>query len=402
MSGRGKQQNNHRDSVQQINKFRGSASTTNTGSSGNRRENIHLPNYIKSLPWYYKGVGSEDYLVHHRQSQSKKSTLDIDHNDEAKVGVGISDTYVTKKVEYGHGDIGNETTRRPWCSNCGAFGHVKRDCLEKPRKIRDLGNLHTTSEDVRVRNDDNLDWDARQDRWFGYTGTEYQQALERWQDEKRGEEEKRGAVDQAYQGQPHTGGSTNDYDTDEEIELVKLGFKVLDKGVSGSGARDPKLPSLSPSPSQSSTPSGITSVRLREDKAMYLNDIGSAETKYDPKSRLYKSEELGSVDSKSKMFHRYLTGEGRELEQLNRFARVESRRAGIRDEVENKEKVKHVLIANPTKYEKLMKEQRQNVGQKRGNEQVDLAERWKGSEAASAMGTKQTERSKRTLDDLYK
>ena len=401
MSGRGRQQNNRRDSAQQINKFRSSASTGNTVSSGNKRENVHLPNYIKSLPWYYKGIGSEDYLVHHRQSQSKKSTLDIDHNDEAKIGFGISDTYVTKKLEYGHGEVGNETAKGPWCSNCGAFGHVKRDCLEKPRKIRDLGELHTTSEDVRVRSDINLDWDARQDRWFGYTGTEYQQALERWQDEKRREEEKQRALDQANHDQSRGGGSADDYDTDEEIELIKLGFKVLDKRTSG-GSKEAKPPSLSPSPSQLSTPSGITSVRLREDKAMYLNDIGSAETKYDPKSRLYKSEELGSVDSKSKMFHRYLTGEGRELEQLNKFARVESRRAGIRDEVENKEKVKHVLIANPTKYEKLMREQQQNVGQKHGNEQVDLAERWKGSEAARVMGTKQTESSKRTLDDLYK
>lgn len=98
-----------------------------------------------------------------------------------------------------------------------------------------------------------------------------------------------------------------------------------------------------------------TSTRLREDKAAYLNDINSTESNYDPKSRLYKTETLGAVDEKSKMFRRHLTGEGLKLNELNQFARSHAKEMGIRDEIEDKEKVQHVLVANPTKYEYLKK-----------------------------------------------
>ena len=126
-----------------------------------------------------------------------------------------------------------------------------------------------------------------------------------------------------------------------------------------------------------------------------MNDINSTESNYDPKSRLYKSETLGSVDEKSKMFRRHLTGEGLKLSELNQFARSHAKEMGVRDEVEDKEKIQHVLVANPTKYEYLMKKQEQEDANE--PKTVSVSE----LEAKKVDGTKQSEEQRKRLRDLY-
>lgn len=351
-------------------------SSSNGSNQRGKQENIHIPRYIKNQPWYYKDLDgsknegdgddeekNDDYLIHHRQLK-KGGALDIDNNSEPKIGLGIKDEFRMINIVK-TGPVGGNN-----CTNCGSSDHVKRDCLERPRKL--ANSFKNVNRIVSIRNDssDNSDWDARKDRWFGYTGKEYNDLLKDWErkkiDAKKPEEQDEELL----------------WDTDEEVELMKLG---LYKNVMGTLKQD----DLQNSQLQRA------SVRLREDRAAYLNDVNSDEIKYDPKSRLYKSEVLGSVDEKSRMFRRHLTGEAQELNELNRFSRENAKRMGIRDEIEDETKIKHVLVANPTRYEKLLQEQKRTQAVKQKSAVITELE------ATKTKGTAQSERTKKDLKDLY-
>ncbi|SCU90467.1 LADA_0F04280g1_1 [Lachancea dasiensis] len=332
-----------------------------------RQENAHIPKYIRDQPWFYKaargGSESEDYLAHHRRANSLKnadSDLDIDNNAEPKVGRGIQDTYERATPRQGSEN----------CRNCGGAGHAERDCLEAPRKRKATHRPHREVGSER-RADSGGNWDARKDRWYGYDGEEYDRVLRRQQDELRQHEQSQPAADAV--------------DTDEEIELAALGLykQEMTGFIAHDDARGSRL---------------RASVRLREDRAAYLNDIGSDTLNYDPKSRLYKTDELGEVDSETNMFHRHLTGESLQLSELNRFARERTLQSGIRDEVENAAKTSHVLVANPTKYELL----RRHTDQPTDREH-DAAARESSSNASAKRisGTKQTEEHKSQLLQKY-
>lgn len=350
----------------------------NNGSNGSnqrgKKENIHIPRYIKNQPWYYKdldgskngGDGDEkddDYLIHHRQLK-KGGALDIDNNSEPKIGLGIKDEFRTVSI------VKKRHVGESRCTNCGSSDHVKRDCLERPRKLPNSFKNDDNIISIRKDSSENSDWDARKDRWFGYTGKEYNDLLKDWERKKKDAKKSKEQDEELL------------WDTDEEVELMKLG---LYKDVMGTLKQD----DLQNSQLQRA------SVRLREDRAAYLNDVNSDEIKYDPKSRLYKSEMLGSVDEKSRMFRRHLTGEAQELNELNRFSREHAKRMGIRDEIEDETKIKHVLVANPTRYEKLLQEQKRTQSQKQNTALITELE------AAKGKGTAQSERTKKDLKDLY-
>lgn len=331
-----------------------------SGSQDSTTENVHIPRYIKNQPWYYRDTkggedGKEDYLVHHRQLK-KGGALEIDNNSEPKVGHGISDEFETVK-------IGNRGGRR--CENCGATGHVRRDCLERARKIPKSAEDSGLTVTVRRETSDSSDWDARKDRWFGYTGKEYDELLKKWENRK------------IASAQPE---KEELWDTDEEVELIKLG---LYKDTSGLLKQD----------DSHNTALHRASVRLREDRAAYLNDVHSQDIKYDPKSRLYKSEELGSIDEESHMFRRHLTGEAQELDQLKKFTLAHAKKMGVRDELESDSKVSHVLIANPTKYEQMLRQERK----KQPPREASITE----LQAKKTTGTAQSRKAKQDLKDLY-
>lgn len=364
----------------------------------NKKENEHIPRYIKSQPWFYnddkkkrnpEGEFKEDekeedkdYLIHHRQTK-KGNALDIDNNAEPKVGVGILDTFqevIISKFK----EKFTEGKNNKLCQNCGSVGHLQRDCLERPKKIRknevDPFTVSTKtgrSTDgvvISVRDgENNGDWDAKQDRWFGYSGKEYEQVLKKWEDDKLDNGNK-------------NNNEKREWDTDEEIELTKLGLYKDDVG-------ELKM--------DDSNNSELTraSVRLREDKASYLNDVHSSEIKYDPKSRIYKSDDLGTVDEKTNMFRRHLTGEGLQLTELNKFVRENAKKSGIKDEVEDPSKIDHVLVANPTKYEQMLQSDKIQE-EADASKKVKLVQ-FKDLEATKLTGSLQSKKAREELRDLY-
>ncbi|AET41066.1 mRNA splicing protein SLU7 Ecym_7220 [Eremothecium cymbalariae DBVPG len=293
-------------------------------------ENKHIPKYIRDRPWY---IGSEDkedggdYLGHHRIDEGQGP---IDYS-LPKLGNDISDKFLIVGNKRRGKGVGGK------CCNCGSLGHEKRDCLERPRKQRrgtediskqeeGAGKGEERAEEFKVRDESGLNFDAKRDRWFGYDDSGYNEMIKRsWL--KRNAEDTGGAQDKAV------------VDFDVQIERYKLGLVDDTKSDDiGSGATSDNAPSI----------------RLREDKAKYLNDLNSEELKYDPKSRLYKDKDLGEVDPKTKMFHRHLKGESVQLVNLGKKVRESASKAGIRDDTRNINKPDHVLAANPTKYEILL------------------------------------------------
>ncbi|CCH61908.1 hypothetical protein TBLA_0F03730 [Henningerozyma blattae CBS 6284] len=359
------------------------------GSGGKSHENLHIPKYIRDQPWYYKdnkqlkkekdndtsdGTSSEDrpdYLVHHRQDKDKNSGIGIDNNNEAKVGKGINDEFVSST------DMNDKSMEQ--CDNCGLQGHVMKDCIELPqKKKRKYMEENEEKLKIQIRKDHEKDYDAKQDRWFGYDGSEYDEALAKWQTMKS-----EGAKKELNEEE-------NDIDINILIEITKLGLDVKESLTYLEDCKEIQKGK------------SVTSVRLREDKAAYLNDINNTnhETNYDPKSRIYKSEELGKVDDKGKIFRRHLTGEGKEFNALNELARELSKKEGIKDEVKDIGKINHVLIANPTKYDQLKKRQQQQKERDSASETKKIVE-LKDCEAKKVTGTTISKKSKNLLKDLY-
>ncbi|SMN21134.1 similar to Saccharomyces cerevisiae YDR088C SLU7 RNA splicing factor [Maudiozyma saulgeensis] len=337
-----------------------------------KKENQHLPRYITSKPWYYNGDKSEDYLSHHRQSHNEGNLLDIENNNEAKHGLGIHDTFINNNK----GINQKKRTGKPTCTNCGSFDHIKKDCMERPRKMQQIKNMASRIPlNGQVMNDKEMDWDARKDRWFGYSGKEYNDTLAKWEANK--------IQGKNSSNNNNQGDNQGEYDTDEEVEYTKLQLGNY-KRIKESENKE----------------KGSTAIRIREDKAAYLNDLNSETTNYDPKSRLYKDNNLGAVDEKSNMFRRHLTGEGLEFDELNQMARSNARKEGIRDEVKNVKKVEHVLIANPTKYEQMMRNEKSMKlnGQNTTTNEPNIGK----GEAKKNKGKKQDKKSMDQLRSMYK
>lgn len=250
---------------------------------------------------------SNDYLSHHRKSL--RTDREPGSNARPK---DINDAFSQVKRQKGSAK----------CLNCGASDHVKKDCLEPPRKWNKItrnSNPDSNTQEILRRDERVLDanYDAKRDRWYGYTYD----------------------VSQLKRVKPQSeSNSLQEMDRVQMEEMERLGLKPEDLGFK-SASRTEKT----------------NAVRLRDDKPAYLQDINSEETLYDPKSRIYKSKVDGEINPDTKMFHRHLTGDALKVNVMNEKVRQEASKHGIKDYEENTEKLNHVYAANPTKYELMMR-----------------------------------------------
>jgi pre-mRNA-processing factor SLU7 len=241
-------------------------------------QNPHIPRFIKDAPWYATSEGtanSGDYLAHHRSGKETQS------NAEPRIGTGIKDEFIrddaTVKSSF------KRRVKKAKCTNCGAMDHTKKDCIEKPQRKR--VNIFGGDNVGKGKRNENLDYDGKRDRWYGYDTNEYDDYVKKWEEKQRDE-----VV------------GDRDFDTDEEIELRELGLweDGLKRDLFQSG-------------------SGEKIVRLREDKAVYLKDLENETITYDPKSRMVRDDTTGYKDGDD-MFVKHLTGEAKEFEAAKKFA----------------------------------------------------------------------------------
>jgi pre-mRNA-processing factor SLU7 len=64
------------------------------------------------------------------------------------------------------------------CENCGAMGHKKKDCLERPRAKGAKQTESNFAPDDHVITDLKLDYAAKRDRWNGFNPVDYDRVVE--------------------------------------------------------------------------------------------------------------------------------------------------------------------------------------------------------------------------------
>ncbi|KJH43075.1 zinc knuckle [Dictyocaulus viviparus] len=273
--------------------------------------NPHIPQFISQNPWY---VPSDGPTLQHQRP----------HVERLKDMATIDQWY--KK-----GTTGKAATkfRKGACENCGAFGHNKRDCFERPRKLGAIRTGEDIAPDDHLQPNLLLNFDAKRDRWNGFDPSSHEQVIKEFEHLEetrkaiRAEQIRAGILDPEKEG----GGDDDKYAEDADMAGVSVDM-------------------------DSRTRITVRNLRIREDTAKYLFNLAENSPYYDPKSRSMRENPFANVQGKEKEaakfsgenFIRY-TGEVVEANEAQVFA-WQARCKGI--DV-------HAL-AEPTKLEALKKE----------------------------------------------
>lgn len=71
--------------------------------------------------------------------------------------------------------------RKGACENCGAMGHQKKECLERPRKVgAKYTNQHIAPDEFQ-QPVLNQTYDGKRDRWAGYDPSQHKAIIEQFQ-----------------------------------------------------------------------------------------------------------------------------------------------------------------------------------------------------------------------------
>lgn len=238
--------------------------------------NPHIPQYISNVPWYYNSGGP---TLKHQRPQEEHHIKTSGINEWYRRGVDTSHT-VTK-------------FRKGACENCGAMGHKKKDCFEKPRKIGAQFTGQVVGYDDFKQPTLIADYDSKRDRWSGYDPANHREIIEEYQ---KVEEAKQKIKAEKLKDQ--TNNEDDDNNDDDEEEEEDDGDKYAD------GA---DMPGTKVDSKQRIT---VRNLRIREDTAKYLRNLDPNSAHYDPKTRSMRDnpnpqKESDEVDFAGENFVRY-------------------------------------------------------------------------------------------------
>jgi pre-mRNA-processing factor SLU7 len=127
--------------------------------------NPHIPKYMVDVPWYVTYDRAKPTLKHQRVHDEKKVVTDGMDKWYQRGAASSAQAHVAIKFREGA------------CENCGAMGHVRKDCLEKPRKrIAKYGAPVIAPDDI-AQPKLNLTFDGKRDRWNGVDVEVHQEHL---------------------------------------------------------------------------------------------------------------------------------------------------------------------------------------------------------------------------------
>ncbi|ODQ68332.1 hypothetical protein NADFUDRAFT_81328 [Nadsonia fulvescens var. elongata DSM 6958] len=288
--------------------------------------NPYIPYFISKVPWYLNQDGTAnkdtvvgkdgdaDYLSHQRKANREKdgkSSLYDDVQNEKKDKE--LDTMVIK-------------FKKGSCKNCGSMSHKEKDCLERPRKLGvKYSKLHMksssssqassstagyTAEYAKGKKTRN-NWDEKRDMWEGWDSEMYNGVLKKYEEKEKKEKEEQELADRevALVGPVGPVGPLKPGKKDEELDeaIINMTF--------GGGLRSSATKSVIEA-SAGSGGNNSTSMRNREDTALYLRDLSEDAPVYNPKSKVLMDESMGYIDDKG-LFRRNLSGAALEYEKLN-------------------------------------------------------------------------------------
>lgn len=290
--------------------------------------NPHIPQYISSTPWYF---GAQGPTLKHQRPQPERQ----------KEFSGIDDWYIrgqqpTRAVKY----------RKGACENCGALGHKRKECFERPRKVlAKFSQTHLASDDV-TQPDLSLDYDAKRDRWAGYDPSEHREIVEEYQKIEEAKKEIR--------AEKLNAGDIDDQDSDKDED------KYVD---------EIDMPGTKVDSKQRIT---VRNLRIREDTAKYLRNLDPNSAYYDPKTRSMRDNPYAGtdreVDYQGENFTRF-TGDTQEHATAQLFAWEASGRG-----------LDVHLLAEPTKLELLKKEYDKNRSEQKNKIKNRVIEKYGGEE----------------------
>ncbi|KAL2150024.1 hypothetical protein VTH82DRAFT_7700 [Thermothelomyces myriococcoides] len=245
------------------------AATSDSGSgagAARKEDNIYIPSYISKQPFYVSGLDDHDDSLQHQRRAT--------HDDE------------NLTFEKGGKKVGPARTKwvKGACENCGAMGHKKKDCVERPRKV----GAKYTGKDIqadRTVKEVKLGYEAKRDIWAAYDPSQYKEVVEEYN-----------LIEEARRKLHGEQGDKKEYEE---------GFKYAEESELG---KDKTVKQ---------------SMRIREDTAKYLLNLDSDSAKYNPKKRaLVDGGAIGDKSAKLFAEESFLraSGEAAEFEKAQRLA----------------------------------------------------------------------------------
>ncbi|KAL2146967.1 hypothetical protein VTI28DRAFT_1263 [Corynascus sepedonium] len=243
-----------------------SADSGSGAGAARKEDNIYIPSYISKQPFYVSGLDDhDDSLQHQRRTTHDEENFTFERGGK-KVGAAR-----TKWVKGA-------------CENCGAMGHKRKDCLERPRKI----GAKFTGKDIqadRTVKEVKLGYEAKRDIWAAYDPKQYQEVVEEYN-----------LLEEARRKLQGQNGDKKEYEE---------GFKYAEESELG---KDKTVKQ---------------SMRIREDTAKYLLNLDSDSAKYNPKKRaLVDGGAIGDKSAQLFAEESFLraSGEAAEFEKAQRYA----------------------------------------------------------------------------------
>jgi len=315
--------------------------------------NPHIPKYMVDVPWYVAYDRSKPTLKHQRTHEEKEQKFD-----------GLDKWYVRGTS----GQVAKKF-RNGACENCGAMGHTRQECCEKPQKrLAKFGGSITGADDMQ-QPDLSLTFEGKRDRWNGAS-------LEWHQEKIKNEFEKLDVAKRILKLQRL-----------EENE-ANLGGDAAEKRAKDSDDEDEdedKYADQADMPGhkvqiESKQRITVRNLRMREDTAKYLLNLDPESAYYDPKSRSMRDNPfLGTSQDSSQVpyvgdnFVRY-SGQANKFAKSQMFA-WEAYEKGL--DVHQQ--------ADPTKLELLHKEYKTKYEEYAKNVKASVLEKYGGEEHLNSL-----------------
>ncbi|TIB84443.1 hypothetical protein E3Q16_01939 [Wallemia mellicola] len=239
--------------------------------------NPHIPQYISQAPWYMDT--GKPGLGHQRLNREYDSSAEKLNN------------WYDRSIK-GHKA---QKFRKGACDNCGAMGHSKKDCVERPRK-RGANKTNRVTQYDDVVQQTATDFDAKRDRWNGYDPASHKRVVEEYaaveQERRRIQEEEldkqnslsaaKKVVDATKQKIKDEFGSSDEDEDDE------------DKYADNADAVGQNV--------DSNNRITVRNLRIREDTAKYLMNLDIESAHYDPKTRSMREAPHSNVRPEDSTF----------------------------------------------------------------------------------------------------
>ncbi|KAH9883645.1 Pre-mRNA splicing Prp18-interacting factor-domain-containing protein [Xylariomycetidae sp. FL2044] len=300
---------------------------SNKASAASKEENIYIPNFISKRPFYASEEGDQnDYLEHQRIKKPKEDENKSEWYDRGKKAGPAATKW-----------------RKGACENCGAMGHKRKECMERPRKIGAKWSGKDIQADRVVKDFSTMgssSWDAKRDRWNGYDPNDHRRVIERY----------------------------------DQMDELRQRLSQKNKEDDGEDDQDAGDRYAEESDMGRHQPTATRSLRIREDTAKYLLNLDLESAKYDPKTRTMV-DAGATADKAAALFaeegFQRASGDAEEFEKAQRYAWEAQEKMGD---------TRQHMQANPTAGEFHRRKEKEEAEQRREAQRKALQDKYGGEE----------------------